>query len=201
MTTTGNRSRYVNNTFVQVPVVQGKKAVRLAPGAGVKDIAAITGYIDLRLPTRIETRRVEAPFEGQLVELPGLRIKLTESEPGAVKYEISGSSDRVLAVRGLNAAGQYLRSAGSYASNRMLGAGKTVSKSFAGTPAAVEFVIAAEEAVQRYPFEIAPVAPAFDQWDHPKPFSRVHRGPADRSARAGRRAAPPSIDRIERELG
>lgn len=166
-----SRSRYVNNTFVQVPVVQGKKAVRLAPGAGVKDIAAITGYIDLRLPTRIETRRVEAPFEGQLVELPGLRIKLTESEPGAVKYEISGSSDRVLAVRGLNAAGQYLRSAGSYASNRMLGAGKTVSKSFAGTLAAVEFVIAAEEAVQRYPFEIAPVAPAFDQWDHPKPFT------------------------------
>ncbi len=166
-----SRGRYVNNNFVQVPVVQGEKAVRLVSDAGVEDIAAITGYIDLRLPTRVETRRVEAPFEGQLVELPGLRIKLTESEPGAVKYEISGASDRVLAVRALNAAGKYLRGAGSYASDRLLGTGKTVSKSFAGTPVTVEFVIAAEEAVQRYPFEIAPVAPDFDQWDHPGPFT------------------------------
>ena len=166
-----NRGRYVNDNFVQVPVVQGEKAVRLDSEAGVEDIAAITGYIDLRLPTRVETRRIEAPFEGQLIELPGLRIKLAESEPGAVKYEISGASDRVLAVRGLNGAGKYLRGAGSYTSNRLLDAGKTVSKSFAGTPAAVEFVIAAEDAVQRYPFEIAPVAPRFDRWDYPRPFT------------------------------
>ncbi len=167
----GVRSRYVDETFVQVPMVQGKKTVRLNAGVGVNEIASIAGYIDLRLPTRVDAHRVEAPFDGQAIELPGLRISLTEGEQGTVSYEISGSSDRVLAVRALNAAGRYLRGAGSFASDRILGSGKTVRKSFAGTPAAVEFVIAVEEALERYPFEIASVAPVFDRWDHPQPFT------------------------------
>lgn len=165
-----SHSRFVNDSFVPIPVVRGQKALRLVPEAQVADIAAISGYIDLRLPTRVETRRVEAPFENKVVELPGLRIKLGRSEPGAIAYEISGNSDRVLAVRGLNKDGAQLRDDGSSASDRLLSAGKTVNKSFTGTPVAVEFVVAAEETEQRYPFEIAPVAPRFDRWDLPGPF-------------------------------
>jgi hypothetical protein len=165
------RYRYIDNTSVQIPVVTGKKSVRMKPGTGVDDIETIVGYVALRLPTGTETFRVDAPFEEQVVEVPGVRIKLSGSEAGTVKYEISGEVDRVLATRALNAAGQYLRPAGAYASGRFLGAGKSVGKSFAGEPASVEFVIATQEASQRYVFEITDVAPRFDRWDRPEPYT------------------------------
>jgi hypothetical protein len=180
------RSRYVDNNFVQIPVVAGSKTVRLKPGVGVGDIAAIAGHVELRLPTRTETFRVDAPFDGQLVEAPEVRIKLSAAEPGTVKYEVSGRIDRVLATRALNGAGQVLRGAGAYGSERLLGAGKSIAKSFAGAPAAVEFVVATEETLLRTDFEIAPVAPRFDPWDRPGPYEVAAATiPAYREAAAG----------------
>jgi hypothetical protein len=55
------RYRYIDNTSVQIPVVTGKKSVRMKPGTGVDDIETIVGYVALRLPTGTETFRVDAP--------------------------------------------------------------------------------------------------------------------------------------------
>ncbi len=165
-----SRSLFVDGEFIQVPVVAGSKSVRLVSGAGVNDIARIAGRFELRLPTATENFRVEAPFAGQTVETDAVRILLKESAPGTVSYEISGAVDRVLGVRAVNAEGRYLRSVEAYGSGRLLGTGKSISKSFAGVPAAVEFIIATEEATATYPFAITNVAPHFDVWDRPEPF-------------------------------
>ena len=164
------RYSFEGNVSRQVPVVSGSKSLRLKPGAGVNDIAGIQGFVELRLPTRTEVFRVEAPFDQKVVEVPGVRIKLNAGGPGEIAYEVSGEIDRVLAVRGLNAAGQQLRGAGSFSSGRLMGAGKSVGKSFAGNPESVEFVIATEDSAERYPFEITQVAPQFDTWDWPKAY-------------------------------
>ena len=167
------RHHFVDKKFIRVPAVSGSKAVRLKPGVGIKDIASIEGYVGLRLPTQTETKRISAPFDGQVVEAPDVRVKFSEADPSTIKYEISGQSDRVLAIRALNGSKQYLRSAGSYASNRFLGSGKTVGKSFQGRPTVAELVVAREETVETYPFTLSPVSPRFDRWDYPKPYQVV----------------------------
>ncbi len=164
------RYHQVDNASVFVAAVSGSKAVRLVPGASIRDIASVAGHFRLRLATRTETRRITAPFAGAVIEAPEVRVKLAEADSGTIKYEISGRSDRVLAVRALNGSAQYLRGAGSYASGRLLGAGKTVGKSFQGRPVIAEFIVAAEETVETYPFRLSPVAPRFESWDFPKPF-------------------------------
>ena len=165
------RNFFIDNEFVPVRAVRGAKAVRLESGAGIKDIAAIEGHLRLRLPTRIETQRIAAPFAGQVVETPEVRVRFSAGAPGAIKYEISGRTDHVLAVRALNASEQYLRGAGSYSVGPILGVGKSVGRSFQGEPAFAELVVAREETVETYPFALSPVAPRFDRWDHPKPYA------------------------------
>ena len=164
------RGLFVDSDFVQVPVVSGDKNVRLVAGAGVNDIAAVAGHFELLLPTRTQVFRIDAPFDGHVVELAGVRIKMQDSAADTVSYEVSGEIDRVLSVRALNGAGQYLRGAGGHASGRLLGAGKSVSKNYQGLPRAVEFVVAAEQELLQFPFEIKNVAPHFDTWDRPEPF-------------------------------
>ena len=165
------RSMYVNNAFKSISVVSGSKSVRLRPGARVTDIAGIEGHLRLRLPSRIETRRVEAPFAERVVEAPEVRLKFGAGDPGTLEYEISGRPDRIIAVRGLNASRQYLAGAGSYSSGRFLGSGKSVGRSFQGVPAIAELIIAREEAVRDYPFTLGAAAPRFGSWTIPEPFA------------------------------
>ena len=166
-----NDHRFVDKKFVRVPAVGGGKTVRLKPGARLADIASLEGHVRLRLPTEVETRRVEAPFKDKIVEAPGLRVRLADGGPGSVKYEISGGIDRVLSVRALNGQGRYLATAESYSSGRFLGSGKTVGRSFAGRPQSAEFVIAMAEEAKEYGFTIASVRPGFSKWGTPKPYT------------------------------
>ncbi|MFQ5958856.1 MAG: hypothetical protein ACE5LF_05750, partial [Alphaproteobacteria bacterium] len=165
------RTVFVGDAFKSISAVSGSKTVRLRPGAGIADIAAIEGHLRLRLPSRVETRRIEAPFADKVVEVPEARLKFRDGAPGTLKYEISGRSDRIIAVRALNASKQYLASAGSYASGRFLGSGTSVGKSFQGEPAIAELVIARQESVRDYPFSLGATAPRFRRWDIPEPFA------------------------------
>lgn len=164
------RQHYIDNAFVSFAAVSGTKSVRLKPGTTIAEIASVEGHLRLRLPSRTEVRRITAPFAGAVIEASEVRVKLAEADSGTIKYEISGRSDRVLAVRALNGSAQYLRAGSSYASGRMLGAGKTVGKSFQGRPTIAEFIVASEERVEIYPFSLSPAAPRFDRWDFPKPY-------------------------------
>ncbi|MEM7221401.1 MAG: hypothetical protein AAF495_00380 [Pseudomonadota bacterium] len=181
---------YRDEIFVPVSVVEGVKSVRLKPGTLTADIAQVEGMIELRLATRIETLRVSAPFAGKAIERAGVRIKFTEAEPGQVKYDISGKTDRVLAVRAKNQQGAYLAPAGSYATGRLLGAGKTVGRDYQGTPAELEVILASGVSILQYPFTLSYVMPEFNAWDYPK----------SATVRAGNRAAfaaqakPPAKD-------
>ena len=164
-------SRFVqrDNGLVPVPVVQGTKTVRLIPGATTEDLTTIEGRIELRLPTQISILRLEPPFANQVIEQAGVRLKFTDAPPDRVKYEISGKTDRVLAVRALNRQGDYLAPAGSFASERLLGPGKTVGRDFHGLPAALEVVIASGVAVAQYYFKLNILGPIFDTWNYPRP--------------------------------
>ena len=83
-----------------------------------------------------------------------MRLKLVPGKARDVKYELSGQTDRVLAVRAVNGSGEYLESGGSSASGRLIGRGKSVTKSFKGQPKAAEIIIASEEVEKDYPFEL-----------------------------------------------
>ena len=146
--------RFVDGKWFQVPEVRGKKTVRLKEAARLKDVQSLRGYVRLRLPTRIEVKRVEAPFPGKVVESDDVRLKLVPGKARDVKYELSGQTDRVLAVRAVNGRGEYLESGGSSASGRLIGRGKSVTKSFKGQPKAAEIIIASEEVEKDYPFEL-----------------------------------------------
>ena len=158
------KQSYQDGSFVAVPVVQGTKTVRLRPGTSLTDLGALIGVVELDLPTRVETLRLPVPPAGQVIERDGVRVSFAESEPNEIKYEISGQADRVLAVRALNRDGAYLAPAGSYASGRLLGPGRTVARSFQGTPVAFEVALASGETVVRYPFRLEALAPRFTEW-------------------------------------
>ena len=189
------RYRHVDGKSEFVPVVTGTKAVRLKPGVRLKDIAGLEGWIRLRLPTRTEVRRLSQPLKSRVIEVPGVRVRLDDGGAGGVKYEINGRSDRVLAVRALNGSGQYLAGAGSMSTGRLLGPGKTVSKSFAGTTAEVEFVIATTEESRDYSFTVVPVRPRFGRWDHPGAYQVAVLDGRRFRRRFGRRRLPGKCDK------
>ncbi|MEE9300684.1 MAG: hypothetical protein V3V17_06115 [Alphaproteobacteria bacterium] len=161
---------FIDNEFVTVPTVSGTKTVRLAPGSRASDVTHIEGYVRLRLPTAVESHLLTAPFENQIVELDGVRVRFQGSDPDSLVYDISGQTDRVLAVHALNEAKQYLRSKGSYSSGRVLGSGKTIGRGFTGRPAYAQLLIAGKDETKDYPFELGSAVPSFDRWDFPTPY-------------------------------
>ena len=160
-----------NDGYVQVPAASGSKSIRLRPGVRIGDVAAVEGEVRLRLPSGIEIIQLSAPFAGQAIDAPGVRIKFADSGKDGIQYEISGQTDRILAVRALNESNQYLRRGMSFASGRLMGPGKTVGVQFAGEPAFVEVVLAREDVSRDYAFSLEEVAPRFDRWDVPKPYA------------------------------
>lgn len=166
-------SLYINNQFVQRHIFEGVKAIRLKPKASHTDIRRLEGSIILNLPVGVETRLVEAPFGGKVVETPGVRLLFKQAGPSAVRYDISGKASHALAVRALNQAKEFLAGNGASAMGRIVGRGKSVEKRFKGKPAFVEVVVANKIAVQEYPFTLDSVTPKFDEWTWPKPYT-VH---------------------------
>lgn len=161
---------YVNNDFVQIPVLQGDKAVRLVEGATLGELSKAEGFVRLRLPTQTKSHLLTAPFEGQVIETDRARIKFGDGAPNGLKYEVSGDPRAILTVRALNASKAYLAGAGSYSSGRFLGSGKSVGKNYQGQPAFAEVIVAERETGADYPFILESVTPQFNVWDYPAAF-------------------------------
>lgn len=84
------------------------KHVRLIPGVSVEQIDRIKGKLSFSMPTHV--RRFEVPLRaGEAVEHAGMRFYLGSIKPDAVSYQVSGATERLLEVRGLNEKGQVLR--------------------------------------------------------------------------------------------
>ena len=150
-------NKYVDGKWFAIPTVTGKKTVRLRDGARIKDVAGLSGYIRLWLPTSTEVKRIEAPFEERVFESDGVRVKFAAGAPTELKYDISGETGRVLKIRALNGSGEHLQGAGSSGSSRLVGQGRSVTQRYRGAPQAAELIIAREEAEKDYPFSFASV--------------------------------------------
>ena len=151
------RSVYVDNDQFMITTVQGRKRVRLKQGARIKDVTGLSGYFRLRLPTRTETKRIEMPFEEQVFEVGGVRLKLN-GKAGELRYHVSGEPDPVLHVRALNASAKYLEPAGASTWESLFDRGKWVTNRFRGKPESVELVFVREETTNDYPFSLETLA-------------------------------------------
>ena len=148
----------------------GQKSLRLLPGARLEDVARMEGEIRLNLAAETETHRLDTPFADQVIEAHGLRIQLRESSDGSISYSVSGETDRLLAVRGLNAAGQELASAGTSGSGSLGGFEKRIERDFQGKVRSAEFVVASAFTTKVYPFTLTSALPRFGEWDYPEPY-------------------------------
>lgn len=139
------------------PMVGMKKAVRLAPGVRVGDVARIEGAIRARLPMRVEMAALKAPKAGDLIERENLRIEVTRAGAGRIGYRVSGDLERLLEVRAKNAKGQVLANSSRMSTGD--GAAKSVSQEFQGEAAEIEFALASALTEHLFPFVLTDVIP------------------------------------------
>ena len=127
---TSRDKQYENNQWIAKSMkVSGDKSVRLRPNVFLSQVAKIKGNISVRAATRTQVKALQAPFSGKTVENSKVRMYLRKSNPGSVKYTLSGDFNHILAVRAKNAKGQYLAGAGSSSSGKQT---KMISKRFKG---------------------------------------------------------------------
>lgn len=125
------------------------KHVRLNPGVSVEQIARIKGQLSFTLPSRV--RRFKVPLKpGEAVEHGGLRFYLSDIKPSEISYQISGASEQLLEVRGLNGKGQVLRQGWKMSSME----GGQVTQGFQGEVKALEIYVAEQYFRRKAGFEL-----------------------------------------------
>jgi hypothetical protein len=140
--------------------LRASKTVRLVPGADPHTLGAITGHVELRLPTRVETLSVARPAPGATLAAHGAKVTIIKVDGGDVQYQIAGVRDRVLEVRALNAAGQPLASEMKISSDFLLGEGTAAQTQYAGVVDKLEVAFVAEEQALRWPFKLTDLSMA-----------------------------------------
>ncbi|MCZ6454615.1 MAG: hypothetical protein O6909_10280 [Alphaproteobacteria bacterium] len=140
--------------------LKGEKSVRLATGVTLSEVASIEGTVRLRMATTTETIRIVVPSTGQVYADHGLRVQFKESKPGEISYNLSGETDRLLALRALNGSGQYLNGGGVASSSGFGSPGRSVSRDFQGHIATVELVVAKAVDAREFAFRIDGALPA-----------------------------------------
>lgn len=158
-----SNEQFIDGAWVARHGLSGSKTVRLEPGARPEDIASLTGYVRLTLPTDIEAHRIAVPEAGQVFETDNLRMRFQGDDARAVAFDVSGDDGHLVELRALNQAGDYLASDGGGSGLRLDFGSRHVEKSFKGEPAEIELLIARQEAAQDYPFTIDVVPPPFPE--------------------------------------
>ena len=140
--------------------LKGEKSVRLATGVTLNEVASMEGTVRLRMATTTETVRIVVPSADQVYSDHGLRVQFKESKPGEISYNLSGETDRLLALRALNGSGQYLNGGGVASSSGFGSPGRSVSRDFQGQIATVELVVAKAVDAREFAFRIDGALPA-----------------------------------------
>ncbi len=158
--------------------LKAEKTVRLLRDADAADIGAVSGRIELALPTRTEAVTVAHPGPGSPLRRDGTTLVVPKVDGGDVSYQITGAKDRVLLFRGLNARGQPLAQTSAFSSDFLFGEGMAGGKSFAGKVDRLEVVFATEEQKVAFPFTLTDVSlaakpgPAFPDMTPPfRPYA------------------------------
>jgi hypothetical protein len=133
--------------------LRAAKSVRLLAGADPRALGHIAGHVEVRLPTRVETRAVRAT-PGATLTAQGASITITKADGGDVQYQVAGARERVLDVRALNAAGQPLASDMRISSDFLFGEGQAAHVQYAGVVDRIEAAFAVEEQPLRWPFKL-----------------------------------------------
>jgi len=137
----------------------GEKTVRLKAGVRHADVQRIAGRVDLLLPVQTETLKLDSITDETSVDRGGLRVSLQRNADDTLSYKVYGDVRRLLAVRGLNAAGQPLSHTSSMSSGFLFGEGRSVSQSFAGKVVAAELVLATHDVQKSFPFVLKNARP------------------------------------------
>jgi len=178
-------------------VLAATKKVHLIASARPADVASIQGAVRLNLPTRVETIALTPAKAGDRIEPDGLRIELTQVEPSAISYRVSGDTDRLLLLRAKNAKGEVLAQVSSFKMDGVWGSGKSVTQAFAGVPASVEFVVARAVEQKNYAFELKGARPqsqnarAMDKAPTFGPYPKIELGRDLRQSITVKRFQPP----------
>lgn len=138
---------------------KGEKTVRLRAGVHHADVASIAGRVDLLLPVQTETLKLDSIAEEITVDRDDFRVALQRTGDDTLSYKVYGDARRLLAVRGLNAAGQPLSHAGSMSGGFLFGEGRSVSQSFAGKVVSAELVLATQDVKKSFPFVLENLRP------------------------------------------
>lgn len=138
--------------------VSGDKSVRLQQNVLLAQVAKIKGKIVVNAATKTRTQTLRPPFARKVIETDKVRLYFRKSSKGTVNYTLSGELGHILAIRAMNAKGQYLSGGSSSAYGKET---KMVSKRFKGKVAAVEVVVAEQMKSEEYPFEISQVTPRY----------------------------------------
>lgn len=152
-------NRIQDGQFVPGRALTGGKTIALPAGVNLGQVARIKGYIDYHLPLDVETKIVDAPLAGKLVDLHGTRIRFKSTGASSLRFEYSGATEHLLQVNALNAANKPLSSSSAMRSSLFWGSGKSASLDFKGTVEKAEIVVASAIENQRYDFELNRIAP------------------------------------------
>ncbi len=126
------------------------KHVRLIPSVRVEQIARIKGELSFIMPSQV--RRFEVPLKaGKAVEHRGMRFYLSGIKPSEISYQVSGASEHLLEVRGLNKNGQVLRRGWKMSSME----GGQSTQSFNGEVKALEIYVAERYFRRKTRYELA----------------------------------------------
>ena len=134
--------------------LRARKAVRLVAGADSRTLGSITGLVELRLPTRVETKSLTHPAPGATLASDGVAVTFTKVAGGEVGYQITGAKERVLEVRALNAAGRPLASEMKVSGDFLFGDGVSAQTRYVGVVDAIEVAFAVQEHPLQFPFTL-----------------------------------------------
>ena len=84
------------------------KRVRLTADTNVSDISQVRGRYQLGYPLSVQKLPVDLKA-GEMASFAGTQVEIVALGRSSVRYKVTGKSDQLLEVRGLNAQGQVLR--------------------------------------------------------------------------------------------
>ena len=192
----GDIGNVIKNTYFvdgeQHPYVEisGEKTLSLPAEVTLSDIERLRGHIEYRQTLAVEHHVLPMPVAGEVVEGQGVQVRFMGGDEYSLRYQVSSDSDRLLHIYARNAAGEPLSSGSSMGGGSLWGSGKSWTVDYNGTIASVEVVLAREQEVHRFPFQLNRLQPPPSESIHSQPSpSLVDPEQWERL----RQAAPPEV--------
>jgi hypothetical protein len=144
------------------PLVEARKRLSLRRGAGLDAVGEIRGRVELDLAVRTQSALARELRAGQTLEVPGTSVELIETGRHGLAYRVRGDAQKLLHLRGLDAAGARLTGREAWQA-ALPGSGERIGAlRFAGELAAVEAIFALERERGTWPFELESARPGSD---------------------------------------